>query len=137
MENIGGKKIEEMPEVAHLAKNSVKDVHMRGEIDPGRSVIRELLVGLPLIVESVQLYPHIWRMTFPVRITAVILIRRHSKAFIALYFLSYCLIFKYSFQRFDSQHDKSSPFTFCIFNLALNSIFSINTQPICSLRIFV
>lgn len=68
-----------MPEVAHLAKNSVKDIHVRGEIDPGRSMIRELLVGLPLIVEGIQLYSHIWRMTFPARTIVVILIRRHLK----------------------------------------------------------
>lgn len=56
---------------AHLAKDGVKDVNVRGEIDPGRSVIRQLLVGLPLIVEGVQLYPHIRRMTLPARTIAV------------------------------------------------------------------
>lgn len=66
-----------MPEVAHLAEDGVKDVHVRGEIDPWRSVIRELLIGLPLIVESVQLHPHVRRMTFPAK--TIILIRGHFK----------------------------------------------------------
>lgn len=66
-----------MPEVAHLAEDGVKDVHVGGEIDPWRSVIRELLVGLPLIVEGVQLHPHIRRMTFPAK--TIILIRGQFK----------------------------------------------------------
>lgn len=54
IENIGEtRETKKTPEVAHLTKNGVKDVHVRGEIDPGRSVIRELLVGLPLIVEGI------------------------------------------------------------------------------------
>jgi len=62
-----------MPEVAHLTKNGIKDVHMRREVDPRWSVIRELLIGFSLIVEGVQLYSHIGSMTFPVRTIAIIL----------------------------------------------------------------
>lgn len=63
-----------MPEVAHLAEDGVKNIHVRGEVDSGRSVICKLLVGLPLIIEDIQLYSHIRRMTFPVKTIAVILI---------------------------------------------------------------
>ena len=59
-----------MPEVAHLAEDGVKDVDVRGEIDPGRSVIGELLVRLPLIVERVQLHPYVRRVALPARTIA-------------------------------------------------------------------
>lgn len=68
-----------MPEVAHLAEDGVKDVHVRGEIDPGRSVICELLVRLPLIFEGVQLHPHVRRVTLPARTIATFLIRGYFK----------------------------------------------------------
>lgn len=54
-------------EVAYLTEDGVEDVHVRGEIDPGWSVISELLVGLPLIVEHVQLHPHVRRVALPAR----------------------------------------------------------------------
>lgn len=66
-----------MPKVAHLAEDGVKDVYMGGEIDPWQSMIRKFLVGIPLIVEGVQLHPHVRHMTFPAR--TIILIRGHLK----------------------------------------------------------
>lgn len=54
-------------EASYLTEDGVEDVHVRGEIDPGWAVISELLVGLPLIVEDVQLHPHVRRVALPAK----------------------------------------------------------------------
>lgn len=69
-----------MPKVAHLSEDSVKYVHVRGEIDPGRPVIGKFLVRLPLIFEGVQLHPHVRRVAFPARTIATFLIRGYFKS---------------------------------------------------------
>lgn len=68
-----------MSEVAHLTEDGIKDIYMRGKINPGRSVISELLVRLPLILEGVQLHSYIRRVALPARTIATFLIRGYFK----------------------------------------------------------
>lgn len=64
---------------AHLTENCVKDVYVRRKIDSWWSVIGEFLISLPLIIECIQLHPHVRCVTLPVRTIATFLIRGYFK----------------------------------------------------------